>query len=220
MKQFSAVKLDLDGSAWRPRLSGFRVPLAALAFLEAMLSVTVPYKVVEHPRGPLEIFAHYLGHEINSIWVGMSLVALAMPALLQFWRRGENPIWAWRAVDAVLLDYIFVDALGKSLFTFLGRPGHPDKPGFPSGHATMAFLVAWLVWRRFPKLGPVWFALAALIAWSRVEVHAHYGYQVFSGALLGSGLGALIIGRRAGVLVPQIFLSDREWRRELVSEKV
>ncbi|PQV62826.1 hypothetical protein B1R32_12138 [Abditibacterium utsteinense] len=72
--------------------------------------------------------------------------------------------------------------------------------------------MAWLVWQRFPRLGPLWFLMATPISWSRVQSHAHCPYQVFVGALHGSGLSLLILSRQTGVLVPRILWSDRQAR--------
>jgi hypothetical protein len=69
-------------------------------------------------------------------------------------------------------------------------------------------MMAWLIWKRYPRLGPWWFAMAAVVGWSRIEVHAHYPYQVFAGALLGCVLAALVVHRRAGVLLPRILMRD------------
>ncbi len=193
------------------------LPAVALAALSVAVAFTPAQDNSPGVDTPLEKLAHHLGHEINSIWVGLGLILLVVPSILEARRpdarrRGE---WAWRALEAVLLDLIVVDALGKGLLRSMGRPGLPDHPGFPSGHATFGFLMAWLIWKRFPKLGPLWFAMAALIAWSRVEVLAHFPYQVLGGALFGTLLGALETGRSAGVLLPCLLLSKaslRAWR--------
>lgn len=184
-------------------------PLAAFAALLAMLAGTPT--IDPHPawQDGLEVFAHHLGHEINSVWVGVSLLLLVVPALIAVVRRDQSldrasrVLWAWRAVDAILLDVLIVDGLGKR-FVPWGRPGAPERPGFPSGHATFAFLLAWLVWRRYPKLGLPWFVMAALIGWSRAENHAHFVAQIVLGALIGIGLGALVCGLREGVFFPRV----------------
>lgn len=156
-----------------------------------------------------ELLAHHLGHSINSVWVGISILMLALPSLWAA-RRGIRDPWVWRVMDAALLDFLLVDAVGKR---FLPWP-RPNKPagllyaGFPSGHTMAAFLLAWLIWRRYPKLGPLWFGMATLIAWSRVEVHAHYPYQVIAAAFLGCAVGRLICSRETGVIFPRAWMSD------------
>lgn len=67
--------------------------------------------------------------------------------------------------------------------------------GFPSGHAAAACSLAYLLTERMPRLVPLWYGLAALISWSRVEAGAHYPYQIVGGAILGLTV-ALVFSRR------------------------
>lgn len=189
------------------------LPLLSLTLLCLLLWLTPGRTPTHAPRTILDVVAHNLGHSINSVWVGISLILLVVPSLISTLIHKRPDLWAWRALDAILLDFLVVDALGKDRFKGLGRPGRFDQSGFPSGHATMAFLMAFLIWRRFPKLGPLWFAMATLIAWSRVQSQAHFPYQVLVSVFYGCGLGALIVSRRTGVLLPRIFWSDQRLKR-------
>ena len=80
----------------------------------------------------------------------------------------------------------------------------PATGSFPSGHATVAFACATVLALAVPRLAPPLFALAALVAWSRVYVGVHYPLDVLAGALLGVALGFAVVGaarvlRRAAV---------------------
>jgi membrane-associated phospholipid phosphatase len=184
------------------------LPLLSFAILCLAVSLTPNKDSHIHYQTKPELLAHALGHWVNSVWVGIGLILLIIPSLIATYRYQKPDQWAWRAVDAIFLDFLSVDALGKNLLTSLGRPGHPDQPGFPSGHATMAFLMASLIWRRYPNLGPLWFFMATIISWSRIESHAHFPYQVIAGALYGCVLSTLIMRRQSGVLLPRVLLSD------------
>lgn len=65
----------------------------------------------------------------------------------------------------------------------------PISSSFPSGHAASAFTAAMLL--AGGPATPVWFALAATIAASRVYTQMHHTSDVVAGAALGILLGAI-----------------------------
>jgi undecaprenyl-diphosphatase len=68
----------------------------------------------------------------------------------------------------------------------------PGNPGFPSGHAATSFAcAATLAW--LTPLSPIaLYALATLIAFSRVYVGVHYPLDVIGGAALGLGVATAL----------------------------
>jgi undecaprenyl-diphosphatase len=74
------------------------------------------------------------------------------------------------------------------------RPHHlriPTTSSFPSGHATSAFAAAGLLSRQHPKATPAYYALAAVVATSRVHVQIHHASDVVAGAAIGAGFARL-----------------------------
>jgi membrane-associated phospholipid phosphatase len=65
----------------------------------------------------------------------------------------------------------------------------PISSSFPSGHAASAFTAAMLL--AGGPATPLWFALAATVAASRVYTRMHHSSDVVAGAALGLLLGAI-----------------------------
>jgi undecaprenyl-diphosphatase len=98
------------------------------------------------------------------------------------------------------------------LLTDRPRPyvAHPDQEplrpatldvSLPSGHAATSFAAAVVLARYLPpRVAPLLFVLAALIAWSRVYVGVHYPSDILAGALLGAGIGFIAPRLLAGAL--------------------
>lgn len=67
------------------------------------------------------------------------------------------------------------------------RPHHlrtPSTSSFPSGHASSAAMAALLLSER-SRFGPLYGAIAAVVATSRLHVRIHHASDVVTGALLG-----------------------------------
>jgi undecaprenyl-diphosphatase len=69
----------------------------------------------------------------------------------------------------------------------------PSTHSFPSGHAASSFACATVIGAAVPRLRPWLYVLAALVAWSRVYVGVHFPLDVLAGAVLGLGLGFLVL---------------------------
>ncbi|MDA8047068.1 MAG: phosphatase PAP2 family protein [Actinomycetota bacterium] len=74
------------------------------------------------------------------------------------------------------------------------RPMHLRQPrtsSFPSGHATAAFFGAALL-RQDDPMWPLYYALAVIVAASRVHVRIHHASDVIGGVVTGIALGELV----------------------------
>ena len=68
------------------------------------------------------------------------------------------------------------------------RLRRPRTSSFPSGHATSAFCAAALLSEDDP-LWPLYYVVAAVVAWSRVYVKIHHASDVVGGIAIGAALG-------------------------------
>lgn len=136
-----------------------------------------------------------LSRQFNFVFV------LSSAILLIFWPSiHSDPTLVGRLgwfLAAVLADVAIVQ--GFKRVCYFPRPNSGQKwewkrrahSGFPSGHTLPAFLFATLISHQHPQLAIWWFAGAALIAWGRWNVRAHFAIQILLSALLGVGLGLI-----------------------------
>ena len=71
---------------------------------------------------------------------------------------------------------------------------------FPSAHAAITFMLALMLYQKYPRLGKVLFVLAFLTAFTRVYSGAHYLTDVIAGAVLGLAVGYLFLRNEQKVL--------------------
>lgn len=65
------------------------------------------------------------------------------------------------------------------------RVGLGSCVSMPSGHTATAFSMARVLAHRYPEQSWIWYGLAALAGWSRVETDNHWPSDVAAGAILG-----------------------------------
>jgi undecaprenyl-diphosphatase len=79
------------------------------------------------------------------------------------------------------------------------RMRQPRTSSFPSGHASSAFTAAGLL-AEDDALWPLYYAVAVIVASSRVYVKVHHASDIIVGAAIGVALGR--IGRKLVPLPP------------------
>lgn len=140
---------------------------------------------------------------VGSFGIVWLLLALAISGFS--WSRP----WLWTRVGVAIL---FAESASGALKLAVERDRPPvadpvpesllETPAtfsFPSGHATVAFACATVLALAVPRLAVPLYALAALVAFSRVYVGVHYPGDVLAGAVLGVAL-AIALRTLAGVL--------------------
>jgi undecaprenyl-diphosphatase len=69
----------------------------------------------------------------------------------------------------------------------------PSSSSFPSSHAAMSTAAAFVLTEARPALAPVWVAMAAAMAASRVYVGAHHPSDVVAGVAVGAVTGTVAV---------------------------
>ncbi len=148
---------------------------------------------VDRWRGPvLDKLAYPLSSSADHsfLWHGIGVVRAVAT---------HDPQFAVRFSLAMGIESVVTNVVVKSAFERV-RPHRPaDVPmlyglrqpitsSFPSGHATAAFCAATLLARG--GAAPAWFALASLVAATRVYVRLHHASDIVAGAALGVALGS------------------------------
>lgn len=64
-----------------------------------------------------------------------------------------------------------------------------DAYAFPSGHTTIAFASAFILAKKRPKSRAWFYALASMIAFTRIYLGKHYPFDVVAGIILGLMIG-------------------------------
>ena len=153
---------------------------------------------VDHLRGnPVADRLFYAASELGDF----SLIWLILAAARGI-RSERDERAAVRAAVGAGVETVLVNGVIKSFFRRtrppwdVVRPHHLRRPltsSFPSGHATAAFTNAILLADGDP-LWPLYFAVAAVVASSRVYVKIHHASDVLAGVAVGVALG--LTGKR------------------------
>jgi undecaprenyl-diphosphatase len=107
-----------------------------------------------------------------------------------------------RLAVALGIESALVNGAIKSMFRRTRPPWEPHarhqlrrprSSSFPSGHASSAFLAAGLLGRSGGLPAAWWYAVATVVAASRIHVGIHHASDVIAGALLGAGLGRVAL---------------------------
>jgi undecaprenyl-diphosphatase len=150
--------------------------------------------VVEHRVEPLDVLFEALSYvgSFGLVWLGL---AVALGGFT--WRR---PWLALRVAVTILLAEMASGLLKAGIERDRPPLANPDPEplvsvpathSFPSGHATVGFACATVLALAVPRLATPLFALAVLIAVSRVYVGVHYPLDILAGAALGTVVGRL-----------------------------
>lgn len=128
-------------------------------------------------------------------------LALVLPAL--HWSDGGREAAVSRA-DALLVSTAAVTLLKEMVHEW--RPDHSNRKSFPSGHTAAAFALAGVLAEEHPKKKWLYYGVASLIGWSRVELDKHHWHDVALGAAIGYESSRWSVSGDNGTLLGRVFL--------------
>ncbi|MEN6521404.1 MAG: phosphatase PAP2 family protein [Armatimonadota bacterium] len=126
-------------------------------------------------------------------------IAAAFPAM----EGSDGLAEAARRCDGVLVALSVTGLLKESVHEW--RPDRSDDKSFPSGHTAAAFALAGTLSEEYPKDKWLYYGLAALIGWSRVDSDKHHWHDVAAGAVIGYASGKWSAGSSDGILIGKVF---------------
>ena len=144
------------------------------------------------PRANKAMFAASALGDFSLLWhlIGTAR-ALRSPAHERQWLRLGTSL----LVESVLINGIVKSFFRRERPAWEQERAHnlrkPRSSSFPSGHATSGFMAATLLANGDRRRAPYWYALASVVAASRVHVRIHHPSDVVAGSLVGVGLGAV-----------------------------
>jgi len=129
---------------------------------------------------------------LNSPFLLAAIILL--PILIGFFYKDK------RDIKIFLLSFILTFAAGWALkkITTIPRPfivnpqvlgistNIPSDFSFPSLHTMFVTIFAWCLSLFLPKLSPLWFLIASVVALSRVFLGVHYYFDIYFGFILAT----------------------------------
>jgi membrane-associated phospholipid phosphatase len=195
----------------RRLLMRFGLPIAAVIVLTMIFLDASVHRLVSMLPGWFVALGEEVSDYGRSAFVLVPVGALIVLVAFLASRATERMSRAVLAMVAVRLAFVFA-AVGLPGLTvtivkrWIGRvrpsaqgpfayeplSWNPGDASLPSGHATTAFAALVAIGAIFPRLRPVLWLYALLVAASRVVVSAHYPSDAIAGAAAGAA-GALLV---------------------------
>lgn len=173
-------------------------PLGPIGSFDLWVDQHVAERLRGHPAADRLFYAASALGDHGLLWMILAdLQALARPEQWRAWLRTTGALGVESIVVNGPIKWVFRRQRPVRQSTSALPLRVPITSSFPSGHATSAFCAAALLTEVDPKRRSVYYALAVIVAWSRVHVRLHHPSDILGGAVIGA-----LLGRVARQLVP------------------
>lgn len=173
-----------DGN--RPKMTERRIHRWLLHLLVAVLIVAFAT-----PQCDAAEFDYPVGGTRKNVGISTDVIAIGLPVgalTLILAKHDWNGLLraSIETAGVVGTSYLLKEVIHSE------RPDHSDDHSFPSLHASMSFLTASFLMRRYGwEFGVPAYALAAYVSWGRIYSKKHRFWDVAAGAALGTAVGLL-----------------------------
>lgn len=168
-----------------------------LALYVAALTLVVSFPVIaQGNEGMRHEFFETVSNDFHAAFLGVALTRDLWTRHPHQWKR------SLRAADALIVSAAATAAL--KTITRSPRPDTRALNSFPSGHTSSAFAVATVQAAYNPNEAAYWYAGAAFIGASRVELRRHRWEDVIGGAAVGYLAGRWSL-QSGGLLLAPLF---------------
>jgi membrane-associated phospholipid phosphatase len=158
---------------------------------------------VQAQTAPKSGFSEFISGAGTALFLGGGAL---LPLVTDGDKGGQRSL---RMVDALLTSAAL--CVGAKEVFKTPRPDNPaELDSFPSCHATTAFALARVQSHYHPDYAPLWYAGAALIGYSRVDLNRHRWSDVIIGAGLGYLVGEVELGQKKGLLLFPLIREDAQ----------
>ena len=145
------------------------------------LTLAAAFLIVFPDNSPPDACAHFLSDHVND---GFQILAHLLVFAVAWRLRSWRPALVDLSVAGIVTGVV---QLSKRFFLhpMAIRPSGGYE-GFPSGHASATFSLAFVLSLYYPRLWWLWYGCAALVTWSRIQTNAHTPLQITAGMLFGT----------------------------------
>ncbi len=131
----------------------------------------------------MRLFTH-LG-DYGALWIITAIVMLMFKKTRKAGICLAVSLFATAIIGNVILKNIFARLRPYIVQNFAIIISAPGGYSFPSGHTSSSFAAATALSLHYKRYAPLFYAVAALIGFSRIYLYVHYPTDVLAGAIVG-----------------------------------